>query len=185
MNRKLKPQFTLAAALTALLVSAPALADHDRGRWQDDDDNDRVQYAKVVSSTPIYRQVRVSEPRQECHEQRVVYRDRGYRDSDALVGALIGGVVGHQFGSGRGNAAATAAGALIGASVATDGRRHSRERVSYEPVCETVHETRYEERIEGYDVSYKLNGRLYHTRLPYDPGRRLAVNVDVRPLRSY
>lgn len=185
MNKTL----TLTAALAAALAAGPALADHDR--WDDDDGGDRggrIEYARVVSSTPVIHQVRINEPRQECHDERVVYRDSGraYRNGDALVGAIIGGIAGHQFGRGRGNAAATAAGALIGAGVAQDryGYRES-ERVVYEPRCVSYSDTRYEERVEGYDVAYKYHGRIYHTQLPYDPGNRIAVSVDVSPVRSY
>lgn len=181
MNRKL----TLAAALASLLASAPVLADHDRSRHDRYDGRSGVEYAKVVSTTPIYRQVRVSVPREECHDERVVYRNPGYRNGDVLFGAILGGVAGHQFGSGRGNAAATAAGALIGASIAQDRHGTVRERVAYEPVCTTYRDTRYEERIDGYDVTYKLHGRVYHTRMSHDPGNRIPVRVAVSPVDSY
>jgi uncharacterized protein YcfJ len=181
MNRKLTPPLTLAAA--ALLVSAPALADRDR--YEDSARYGHAEYAKVVRTTPIYRQVRVETPRRECHDQRVVYREPAYRDGGVLVGAILGGVAGHQFGKGRGNAAATAAGALIGASIAQNRHGGVGERVGYEPVCTTYNEYRYEERVEGYDVAYKYHGRVYHTRLPYDPGSRIRVNVDVSPVHSY
>lgn len=177
MNKKI----TLITALVAALTAAPALADH---RNDDNRDNQRqTEYARVVSAKPIYRQVRVSVPREECVEERVVYRDRsGARDGNVLLGAIIGGVAGHQFGRGRGNAAATAAGALIGAGVAQDSwGRPVRERVAYEPRCNTYEETRYEERVEGYDVTYKYHGRLYHTRMSHDPGSRIPVDVAVSP----
>lgn len=182
------PYLSLAAALVTALASAPVLAGQDRyddryDRYEDD--RGQVEYAKVVRSTPIYRQVRVSVPRQECHDERVVYREPRYNNGNALVGALIGGVAGHQFGSGRGNAAATAAGALIGASIASDRGGAVRERVSYEQVCNRYDDYRYEEHIEGYDVSYKLNGRVYQTRMAHDPGNRLPVRVAVSPVERY
>ena len=43
--------------------------------------------------------------------------------------------------------------------------------------CRTVNA--YESRIVGYDVVYEYNGQRYTTRLPNDPGPRLAI--DVRP----
>lgn len=178
MNKKL----TLTVALASALAAGPVLAEHDDDRW--DDDRGRVEYAKVVSANPIYRSVRVSTPRQECVDERVVYREPAYRDGNVLLGAIIGGVAGHQFGKGRGNAAATAAGALIGASVA-QGRSGVRERVSYEPRCTTYDDYHYEQRVEGYDVAYKYHGRIYHTRMPYDPGQRIPVNVAVSPVRSH
>jgi len=107
-----------------------------------------------------------------------------------LVGAIIGGVIGHQFGSGHGNDAATAAGAIIGAAVGGDIARH-RDTSGYKstrysrPVrrCETRYRDYREQRIDGYDVVYRYRGQTYSTRLPYDPGRKMKVRVDIRPGR--
>lgn len=177
-------KYLLGSAAAVALITAPAaFADH--GRRSD------VEYAHVMSAVPIYRSVRVDEPRRECWDERVVYQDReGYwmdnGTGGAIVGAIAGGVAGHQFGKGRGKDAATALGALIGAGVGQRvAVRHAppvREHVGYERRCSTLHETRYEERIEGYDVAYRYNGRIYHTRMPYDPGDRIAIRVDVRPV---
>jgi uncharacterized protein YcfJ len=177
---KLTIRTALATAVCGLLISAPsAYAYHD--------DDAVWAYAKVVSSQPIYREVRVRGPREVCEEVPVVERTtyRGGPDPGAvLVGAVIGGVIGHQFGGGHGRDAATAAGAFIGANHAAsqtyrDGRVVERE--VYETRCERVHEARYEERIEGYDVTYRYQGHLYHTRTHYPPGRRIRVRVDVTP----
>ena len=46
----------IATALCGLSISVPAFADHDRRDYGWD-------YAQVVRSEPIYREVRVSEPR--------------------------------------------------------------------------------------------------------------------------
>jgi hypothetical protein len=43
--------------------------------------------------------------------------------------------------------------------------------------CRTVNG--YETRVVGYDVVYEYHGQRYSTRLPNDPGPRLAI--DVRP----
>ena len=37
------------------------------------------------------------------------------------------------------------------------------------------------ERIVGYDVRYEYNGREFSARMPYDPGKEMPVNVEVRP----
>jgi len=39
----------------------------------------------------------------------------------------------------------------------------------------------WEERVEGYRVTYVYHGREYTTRMPYDPGQRVRVNIDVSP----
>jgi len=176
---KLTKGTALATAVCGLLISAPAVyANHDDQVWA---------YAKVVRAEPIYREVRVREARQVCEEVPVVERTtyRGGPDPGAvLVGAVIGGVIGHQFGSGRGNDAATAAGAFIGANHAAENTYRNRrvvEREVYETRCETVRPVRYEERIEGYDVTYRYQGHLYHTRTSHHPGKRIKVRVRVTP----
>jgi len=44
--------------------------------------------------------------------------------------------------------------------------------------CRTVHEVR--EVPVGYDVRYRYGSREFTTRLPYDPGRRIRLAVDLR-----
>jgi uncharacterized protein YcfJ len=186
-------KLTLATALGAMIATAsPAFAahrDHDRhDRYQ------RHQYAEVLSARPITHSVRVAYPRQECWDERVVYENRDYRPAigpGTIIGAVIGGVIGNQFGGGNGRAVATGAGAVIGASVGAQQdayaygayERGRVEHVGYEQRCRTVNDVRYENRIDGYDVKYRYHGRIYRTRLPYDPGHRLAVDVNVRPVR--
>lgn len=184
-------KLTLAATLAGLLATAgPAFAD----RW-DGDGYDRSDYAEVLSSRPIVHQVAISEPRRECWDQRVVYREPGYYQpaigAGTIIGGVIGGVIGHQFGGGRGRDVATAVGAVIGASAgaqqdayAYGGYRGGSERVGYEQRCRTIDDVRYQDRVDGYDVTYRYHGRVYRTRLPYDPGNRLRVSVDVRPVRE-
>lgn len=149
-------------------------------------------YARVISVEPIVRYVTVTTPVRECWEE-TRYRTVTHQRSSAggtLIGAVIGGVVGHQFGSGRGNDAATVAGTLIGAAVGNDiARRRTVDEGYYgasqiaEPVqrCATNYRTHEEERIEAYRVVYRYKGQKYATRMPYDPGNRLRVRVDVRP----
>ena len=163
--------------------------------------------AQVLSSTPVYSTE--ASPRQECwnepvstYEHRRTYRDgpeytradnRGGIGAGTVLGAIIGGVVGHQFGGTSGaRDKATGAGAIIGGlignSVDNDSGYRTASRDVYEervPVtrdvrrCKTVTDT--EQRVVGYDVRYQYNGREFTTRLPYDPGPTMPVNVDVRP----
>lgn len=179
--------------LTATALSLPAFAGrrhhHDEGRYNYNDD--AVIQAPVVKARPIFRDVRVNEPRQECRNERVVYRDRGgYRDVNvpgALIGGAIGGLAGNNIGGGTGRDIATGVGAVLGlamgSQIGRDTSSRPTERVSYETRCDTYDSYRYESRVDGYDVTYRYNGRLYNTQLPYDPGRTIAVRVDVQPLR--
>ncbi len=177
MNRKLN---VAAIASVGLLMTGNAFADHGRAMYD---------YAKVISTQPLVRYVTVTEPVRECWEEMEYYtvdRNARGRGGATLIGAVIGGVVGHQFGSGRGNDAATVAGTLIGAAIGNDASRrnhgHTVERHG-RPVqrCATRYEERQEERIDGYRVTYRYHGQKYVTEMPYDPGNRIRVRVDVRP----
>lgn len=116
----------------------------------------------------------------------------------AIIGGLIGGAIGNQVGRGDGRRIATVAGALIGAAVGHESARNrngdrysdrydDRNDDRYEDRgreverCRVRYQDSYQERIDGYRVTYEYNGREYTTRLPYDPGQRVRVRVDVFP----
>ncbi len=182
----------IATAIAVLGVSATAQAG---GYYDRSYDEPRAGYAHVLSSQPIYREVRFSEPREECYQERVAYDDGYRRDNNegigALLGAVVGGVVGNRFGHGSGRGFATAAGVVIGAGAGASIGRNSGDGYRDQPAygyaqrCTTVDDYRVEQRVEGYAVTYRYHGQVYHTRLPYDPGERLAVDVNVRPATSY
>ena len=176
---------TLVAASLAAAFAAPAFAESF------------VDSAPVLSVRPITERTPVN--RQECwSEQRRGYEERSVtRQSDGapigagtVLGAVIGGVVGHQFGNSsggrdRGTAAGAVVGGLIGNQVDREQGNVGRDTVEVErrPVtreverCRTVQEVR--DVAVGYDVRYRYGNREFVTRLPYDPGRRLKVAVDV------
>lgn len=147
-------------------------------------------YARVIRSEPIVRYVTVTTPVQECWQDTEYYtvaeRPRGTAGG-AIVGAIIGGVIGNRLGHGHHRDQATVLGSLAGAAIGSEvavanaggytATQYSR------PIrrCETRHTSREEERIDGYRVTYIYNGQKYATRLPYDPGQRLRIRVDIRP----
>ena len=143
-----------------------------------------------------YDERRVRSPvRQEYYNE-----SRQKSGAGAVLGAIVGGVIGHQFGhSSGGRDRGTAAGAVIGGFIGNDiersnngydrydngYRRASAYDVERVPVtrdvqrCNTV--SAYRDEISAYDVRYNYNGREYVTRLSYDPGPTIPINVDVRP----
>ena len=50
-----------------------------------------------------------------------------------------------------------------------------------ESVCRTVADRAYREEVVGYRVRYRYHGHDYVTEMPYDPGPRLPVHIDVEP----
>ncbi len=186
MNVKFRNAGAAGAALAVLLLAAaPAQADR-RGQ-----SGAVYDYAKVIRVEPIVRVVTVTTPVRECWNETREYaveRGHGNNGGATLFGAILGGVIGHQFGSGSGNDAATAVGALLGAAIGNDAARRAPDR-GYErdtyarPVrrCQTNYSSHEEERIDGYNVTYRYHGQKYRTRMPYDPGDKLRIRVDVRP----
>lgn len=178
----------LAAAAVLLGVSSGVYAD-GHGRYS----GATYDYARVLSSQPVFHYVTVRRPVQECWQDNRRYTDhrRAHREGRAtLFGAIVGGVIGHQFGGGSGKHAATAAGTIIGAAIGNDAARHSagsnyRNTRYSRPVrrCETRYRDHREQRIDGYDVVYRYRGQNYSTRMPYDPGRKMKIRVDIRPAR--
>lgn len=188
MNIKPRKMTALAAMLFSTVSAMPANASgngHHNGRSAGVYD-----YARVLSAEPNFRYVTVTTPVNECWDDVQYYsydrRPAGVGGS-TLFGAIVGGVVGHQFGSGRGNDAATAVGSILGAAIGNNAA--VRANANYRPVeysrpvrrCETRYRSREEQRIDGYRVVYTYNGRKYATDMPYDPGKRLRIRVDVQP----
>jgi uncharacterized protein YcfJ len=140
-------------------------------------------YARVTQVTPEYQ--RVSVPRQECYSEVVPERQnhRGNSLAGTIIGGVAGGLLGAQVGGGNGRVAASATGAVIGAVVGDRlGSRGDRDEYYEREVrrCRTV--DTLEDRVSGYRVAYDYQGRNYVTVLPYDPGSRLPVHVDVAPI---
>jgi len=162
-----------AAAGTLALVAIPAFAER------------YVDWAPVLSSTPVFQ--RVSQPRQECWNETVTTNEVR-RSADvplgAIVGGIAGGVLGHQIGSGRGNDVATVAGAIAGTVVGNNLDQNNRNSTTtVTPTTRDVQRCRtvqgFADVIQGFDVRYQYNGREYVTRLPYDPGERVRLSVNV------
>jgi uncharacterized protein YcfJ len=171
----------LAAGLS--LASSPAFADGPAAPYGDSD------FADVVHVEAVRRQVRVSEPVRECWQESSQASQGPLSSSHiggTLIGSTLGVVVGNQIGHGRGKDVARVAGALIGGAIGHNvsvdrQRQQGGSQVQTYERCDVRYRDRYEERIDGYEVTYAYAGREYVTRMPYDPGERIRVRVDVRP----
>jgi uncharacterized protein YcfJ len=175
--------FSLLLASAGLVLAGVAPAQSPAGSAPAE--NVRYTYATVLSATPVYETVRFTEPREECTEERVVYRERDSGTAGTVIGAIVGGVVGNQVGKGSGRRAATVAGAVAGGAIGRNvDRNNGPERRSdgAERRCQLVEVTREERRLSGYDVEYRLKDEVYFARLPYDPGNNLRVRVSVTPV---
>lgn len=170
------------ALLLALFASTPGMAGNAASSsvFQDT--------ARVVASTPIYESI--NQPKRECWEEEVRYETRRYdrRASDsnvgsAIFGGLVGGVLGNSVGKGDGRKAATAIGAALGAIAGDSYADNRRGYVSGEPRVQVEQRCRevdnWSRRLTGYDVTYRYQGHEYTTFMPFDPGSKVRVNVNV------
>jgi len=207
----------LTAALLLVASTGPLLAGDKNSR-----DRGAVtrftEFAKVTDVRPVYREVKVREPRQQCYTENeryvIGYENRTYQQShevnhyrnsrrnsstgDVIAGSVIGGERDRRCG-------ATIAGAIIGGALVNEAgsgysrshrdRRYNKPRVQThtkrEPIygtrqverCERVKETRYDRVVQYYDVTYRYQGQTFTTRMTRDPGRRIELQVSVKPVR--
>ena len=176
----LNKTFIVLIAATVVALPAQAKKYHDSHYAGHEYD-----YAKVVDVRPVYETVEVEKPYKQCWYEPARYSRHGNSKSytPEVFGAIIGAAVGNRFGKGSGRDAATVAGALLGGSVARDIKRDRNRSVHRGQVerCDVRHTYETEQRVSGYDVAYRYNGNVYHTRMPEHPGKRIRVQVSVRP----
>lgn len=143
---------------------------------------EQVQYvdATVLGATPVYQQVQVARPRRECRQ--VPADNTGNHVAGTVIGGALGGLVGNQFGRGSGNAAMTALGAVAGAVAGNSVASQNDQQ--YVTQCRTVTDYVTERQADGYDVSYRYNGHVYHTHTAHDPGSTIRVRVGIAPVGS-
>lgn len=180
----------------AALAAAGSVSAQYRGGYDDRDGYaDEFDYAEVVRVDPIIDVVERPVAREQCWREPVTYRERpryyggGGDRAPAVLAGIVGGVIGNQFGHGHGREATTAAGALLGYSMARDSQRYHGDgyarggRVvrTHERRCAVRTDYESDERVNGYDVSYRYNGRVYRTTTDYHPGDRIRVQVNVNP----
>lgn len=162
----------LATGLVAGALAATAIAAIASYKMQDNGD-----YAEVLAVNPTMKSVSV--PRQECHDEMVTLT-RPTKDPNQIAGtvagAVIGGVIGSKVGGGNGKKLATVGGAVGGGYAGNKVQEGMQERNTYQEsrrVCETVRDSHQEQ--QGFDVTYRLNGKDQVVHMDHDPGKRIPV----------
>lgn len=136
--------------------------------------------ADVTRSEPVYKTIEIHKPKRVCEERQVVKREA---DSAAptIAGAIIGAALGNAIGHNSSNRkVGLAAGAVLGGAVGHEvGKQNGSEVVHLETVCyQAGTEVEYQSVVDGYRVTYQLNGREYTTMLDRDPGAQMPVVVE-------
>jgi uncharacterized protein YcfJ len=173
-SRVMHVGIVLVAVLGASLANAHD--HHDRHHKKHEHKHHHIKhhdaYGRVVAATPIYREIAVDVPIDRCRIETHAYRESSGGDSfqGTLIGGLIGAAVGKEIG---GNGNATAAGGVIGAAIGNQAGKGGRTQYEEREVCHTQYRTEYERQLVGYNVSYRYNGRTYHTETTRHPGDRI------------
>ena len=184
-------KFNTVLAVALVLMSSNLLADSGKQGFGHGAKNMTTGFGKVVSATPIYRQVRISNPVRECWDEPVIHtqNNNSYPKSAGgmAVGGILGGIIGHQIGKGNGKKLATVMGTLIGAQIghnAINGPVVSGQSsyTEYEERCDIRHQVSYEEVIDGYQVTYRYQGEHYQIEMPYNPGKRIKLRIQITPV---
>jgi uncharacterized protein YcfJ len=140
--------------------------------------------AAVVDAIPINENVNT--PTQDCWTEYPQQPQPAPQQHDylgAILGGVAGGLLGSRIGEGGGRIAGAAAGAGIGAIVGDrlDNRDSNGANAAPAPVQRCQQVDHFETRTTGYQVIYEYAGQRFQTRLPYNPGSQLRVNVSVTP----
>jgi len=200
-NPHISKLITAAAAVAVLLPMASVqAADRHASR------NQFTVYADVLRAEPIYKQVVIREPREECWTEDETYiiqegqsnqyhgshkTHRSSNGGDALVGGVIGGVIGNQLGRKGGRdvrAGATVAGAIIGSVLANEARasnegshrrhrRHKPQRHRHNSGNQTVYGTRPVQRCKTV-MENRYEQRIDGYKVTYEHrGRRFKTRT--------
>lgn len=175
----MKTKFIATALSAALLMTASSgFADSSRHYQQDYEAAMYYDYAKVTRVEPVYGYG----PSRDCGYQPAALSSGGNGKAPVtamVVGGLVGGLVGSQIAGNGNHTVGAVAGAATGATAGYFiGRGQDGETLyAYDDGCR---EQRHRS-ITGYDVTYKYGGQTFHSRLPYDPGKRLRLQVALQP----
>lgn len=172
--------------------------------WNDRaDSNVSYAWATVIESRPILETVRVSTPRQECWQERVVYRSaydddryrgdryrgdrhrgdeyRGGNGVGTVLGGVIGGAIGNAVGHEKrnkqvGTVVGAVVGATLGSAIASSGRRDHRGDI------DTGHSSRGTEQVcrTYHDYAEEEHVTGYRVRYRYD-NRTYSARMDDDP----
>ncbi|MDR7093678.1 glycine zipper 2TM domain-containing protein [Hydrogenophaga laconesensis] len=118
-------------------------------------------------------------PREQC-ENVTVQRQAPVKDQHRIAGTVIGGVagglLGSQIGGGSGRTVATVAGAAAGGYAGNQVQKNMQQKdtvASVERRCKTVNEK--SQKLNGYQVTYRLDGQEHTARTSFRPGATLPV----------
>lgn len=181
----------VATAVLGFLCATTAMADNGyngRGRgnaYGHYRSAPAVVSARVVDVEPLVRYVTVNRPHEECWDEVVRESVRPYGVAGpTAAGSVVGAAIGRQFGSGNDRNALTVIGAVAGGVVARNRALRNGAGATRDVAvqrCEVVNDRVTEQVVDGYLVTYRLDGRNYTMRTDRHPGNYVELAVNTRP----
>lgn len=179
----------IASTLLLLLISPLANAHHNKGSYKQS-----YYKARVLDVVPVYEYVTVNYGRDKC---RSPHHSGYYSSSDysrystknrnhhaTVLGSVIGGSIGHAASDRKHKIVGTVAGAIIGGVIAHNiNHKISRKHDSYSSRHNQHHNScvkhnrtpSKQRRLRGYEVTYKMKGRIYQTFSQDRPNKTIRI----------
>ncbi|MGJ8678696.1 glycine zipper 2TM domain-containing protein [Paraglaciecola sp.] len=179
-------KYVISSVLILLFISPVTQAHHNKGYYK----------ARVVDVTPVYEYVATRHNQDYCdvHRHSDDYRsdERRYRDSNyrqyhynnrhnaAVLGSVIGGSIGHASSDRKHKVVGTLAGAIIGGVIGHkidhQQQGYSSRHAKQNRYCSKGHYSKSKQRrLRGYEVTYKMKGRLYQTFSQQRPNKHIRI----------
>ena len=158
-------------------------------------------FGRVLHAQPVYdytysRPHRHEDCRSDYRPHRSGHRHSEKHDIAPVAGAIVGGIIGNKLGRGDARVLTTVAGSLAGAAIASnhsqDHYRHGRKDPKHNNRDHHRHDRhdrhcrskghRKHRVLTGFDVTYRYKGEIFHTFTRRHPGKRIRLDVSIRPL---
>ncbi len=155
---------TITFLVSGLLLSGTALADQSF-----------TAQGRVIHSTPVYKTIHIERDNHRCRDN---YRSHsGYSNS------------GHKRDQSRTKTYISAKSTKINNSLRhskhgkhNDYNRHESDRHNHRPErCDSGRHYETKRILKGFDVTYRYKGDTFHTFTKRRPGRRITLNISIRP----
>ncbi|MDE0308214.1 MAG: glycine zipper 2TM domain-containing protein [Acidiferrobacterales bacterium] len=141
--------------------------------------------ARVIRVIERYVTVIEQRPVEECRNVEVS-AGGGSTSSDTpeLIGAVLGGALGKELDKDGDSKEGAILGAILGASIASDIEKKNAQkstRTTTERRCTTVNRQVEVQRVDGYDVTFEYQDKLFTSTMKRRPGATIPVKVYVLP----
>lgn len=169
----------ITSTILFLAVSPFAQADHQRSYHAIGKHNAVKFKARVIETTPVYTYITHPQQQTVCEPVVTTYQ-KSHNKGAVILGGIVGGAIGHATSNDRHKGLGTIVGAVIGSSLAHkidhSHKNNARTYQVQQQQCVTSHQKPHKIRvIDGYNVTYRVKGKLYKTFRQERPDRFISI----------